>query len=402
MRMRISCSINYSTPSNHAPSKMQRNSYTPQQRLFIYDLKQQGTKYPAIQAAFLLKFGCPAPSRSHCKNIVRNVTQRSSAVAAKPSGRPSSYSSANDMLELMDSLIQNPDVGVRRQTLFLEQDHGWDTSHMTVWRRIRHELKVRPYHYQMKQQLQQQDPAARLRFGNFFQRMMTSDPYFEDQILYEDEANIHLCGYINSRNAVHYGLTKPAPLTTPLHPIKVVVLGAISSQKLFGPYFVEQGGNPVRIPPVPAKATTLDGVRYTNILDTELIPDYQREIFSNPQDWDPYLTHYMHDGARAHIVGPACTLLDSTFFNNTIGANLSLPWPPRSPDLTPMDFFLWGYVKEQLFRHHKPTTYDELKAAVREVFQSIPTDMLQRACRSVKKRIQLLQQENGGHFEHLL
>ena len=67
-----------------------------------------------------------------------------------------------------------------------------------------------------------------------------------------------------------------------------------------------------------------------------------------------------------------------------------------------MDFFLWGYVKEQLFRHHKPTTYDELKAAVREVFQSIPTDMLQRACRSVKKRIQLLQQENGGHFEHLL
>ena len=26
-----------------------------------------------------------------------------------------------------------------------------------------------------------------------------------------------------------------------------------------------------------------------------------------------------------------------------------LPWPPRSPDLTPCDFLLWGYVNDDVF-----------------------------------------------------
>ena len=26
------------------------------------------------------------------------------------------------------------------------------------------------------------------------------------------------------------------------------------------------------------------------------------------------------------------------------------PWPPRSPDITPLDFFLWGYVKDRVCR----------------------------------------------------
>jgi hypothetical protein len=27
-----------------------------------------------------------------------------------------------------------------------------------------------------------------------------------------------------------------------------------------------------------------------------------------------------------------------------------ISWPPRSPDLTPLDFFLWGYAKDQVYR----------------------------------------------------
>jgi len=25
-------------------------------------------------------------------------------------------------------------------------------------------------------------------------------------------------------------------------------------------------------------------------------------------------------------------------------------WPPRSPDLTPLDYFLWGYVKSECYK----------------------------------------------------
>jgi hypothetical protein len=41
-----------------------------------------------------------------------------------------------------------------------------------------------------------------------------------------------------------------------------------------------------------------------------------------------------------------------------------MKWPPRSPDLTPCDFFLWGYVKEQALVPPLPLDIDELKLTV--------------------------------------
>ncbi|GBN23572.1 hypothetical protein AVEN_144157-1 [Araneus ventricosus] len=38
-----------------------------------------------------------------------------------------------------------------------------------------------------------------------------------------------------------------------------------------------------------------------------------------------------------------------------------LPWPPRSPDLTPCDFFLWGYVKDKIY---VPQCQQRITAAV--------------------------------------
>ena len=35
-------------------------------------------------------------------------------------------------------------------------------------------------------------------------------------------------------------------------------------------------------------------------------------------------------------------------------------WPPRSPDLTPSDYFVWGYLKEKIY-HNKPQNIEDLK-----------------------------------------
>lgn len=39
--------------------------------------------------------------------------------------------------------------------------------------------------------------------------------------------------------------------------------------------------------------------------------------------------------------------LDTTF-PEWIGWGSAVAWPPRSPDLTPLDFHLWGYFKDQV------------------------------------------------------
>ena len=51
--------------------------------------------------------------------------------------------------------------------------------------------------------------------------------------------------------------------------------------------------------------------------------------------------------------------------------------PPRSPDATPCDFFLWGYVKDQVYVPPLPTSIPEMKVRIRTAIETITADMLQ-------------------------
>ena len=48
-----------------------------------------------------------------------------------------------------------------------------------------------------------------------------------------------------------------------------------------------------------------------------------------------------------------------------------------SPDATPCDFFLWGYVKDQVYAPPLPASIRELKVRIRTVIETITADMLQ-------------------------
>ena len=58
---------------------------------------------------------------------------------------------------------------------------------------------------------------------------------------------------------------------------------------------------------------------------------------------------YQQDGAPPHWRMDVRDSLNATFPNRWIGRDGPNCWPPRSPDLTPLDFFLWGYVKDRVF-----------------------------------------------------
>ena len=68
-------------------------------------------------------------------------------------------------------------------------------------------------------------------------------------------------------------------------------------------------------------------------------------------------------------------------------------WPPNSPDLTPCDFFLWGFV----FVPPLPLNLDDLKQAV----ASVDADMLQRVWDELDYRMDVCRVTGGGHIEHL-
>ena len=45
----------------------------------------------------------------------------------------------------------------------------------------------------------------------------------------------------------------------------------------------------------------------------------------------------------------SCLHLNDTFGNRWIGRGDPITWPPLSPDLTPLDFHFWGYMKTLVY-----------------------------------------------------
>jgi hypothetical protein len=70
----------------------------------------------------------------------------------------------------------------------------------------------------------------------------------------------------------------------------------------------------------------------------------------------------------------------------------NLAWPPRSPDLIPPDFFLWGHVKQLTYSKDPSTPFD----AVVEFFKEIPIEMCRKVCRSVPVRLRTCMDIGGS------
>ena len=73
----------------------------------------------------------------------------------------------------------------------------------------------------------------------------------------------------------------------------------------------------------------------------------------------------------------------------------------RSPDTTPCDFFLWGYVKDQVYIPSLPASIPELKVQIRTATETITADMLQTVWNELDYRVDVCRITKGAHIEHL-
>jgi len=101
---------------------------------------------------------------------------------------------------------------------------------------------------------------------------------------------------------------------------KVNIWAGIHGDYLICPFFIDEN---------------LNFEMYKTMLTEQIIPAI-RNLFPNNFDciW------FQQDGVQAHFGLRVRKLLDRTFPNRWI------EWPPRFSDLTPLDFFLYGFLKE--------------------------------------------------------
>ena len=151
----------------------------------------------------------------------------------------------------------------------------------------------------------------------------------------------------------------------------------ISSKGIVGPFFFDG---------------TVTANAYLEMLENQVWP-----TIAQWPDIDEFW--FQHDGAPAHFGIEPRDWLNDHFPDRWIGRRGAIEWPPRSPDLTPPDFFLWGVLKDKVYGL-KPQNIDQLRTAITNACQEIPTVMVQNACRSVLERWDECIQANGTQFEH--
>ncbi|GFY02406.1 uncharacterized protein TNCV_3502871 [Trichonephila clavipes] len=145
-----------------------------------------------------------------------------------------------------------------------------------------------------------------------------------------DEAHFWLKGYVNKQNCRIWSEANPQVyVETPLHPEKLTVWCALWAGEI-GPSSKTM------------KATTLQSMEL----------------------W------FQQDGATCHTARAPIDLLKDTFGDRLISRFGPVNWPPRSCNLTPLDYFLWGYVKSLLYAD-KPQTLDHLEDNIRRVIADI-------------------------------
>ena len=117
----------------------------------------------------------------------------------------------------------------------------------------------------------------------------------------------------------------------------------------------------------PKSRHTVNGENYLEILCEVVVPQLQTK-----PNFDELF--FQQDGTSPHYALRVRDYLNKVFTQRWFGRTSSIEWPPCSPDLTPMDFFFWGVVKNKEYVKNKeknPKTVNELKDCTYDAFREI-------------------------------
>ena len=247
----------------------------------------------------------------------------------------------------------------------------------SVQRIMRTDLNLYPYKLQMLQKLNDEDKGARLNFSEWLRTNNDS----VNNILWSDEAYFYLDGDISRHHCRIWTTSKPSHyLTKPLHPQKTCVWFAFSSKFKLQPFFFD---------------SPINSESYLEMLRNNVRPQLaqKRKISS---------TIFMQDGAPSHYATNVRSYLNDLFNQRVISRGCKISWPPRSPDLNPLDYWFWGTLKARVFHNNAPRDLQTLKSRIAEECDAFTVGELAAAISNLSERCHLLDQVDGGHFEHLM
>ncbi|KOC71338.1 hypothetical protein WH47_05048 [Habropoda laboriosa] len=255
-------------------------------------------------------------------------------------------------------------------------------SRTTVHRQLQ-DQGMRPYKYVRVQTLHPRDYVQRMKYSRWLLGEIERNPSFCRYVLWTDEALFTRGGCFNAHNSHVWGDENPIAIRP--HAIQghwsVNLWAGICDDFVVGPYILPD---------------RLNGPTYIHFLE-HVLPGLLEEI---PLEIRRNM-YFQHDGASAHYAANVRTYLDEAFRDRWIGRGGSVPWPPRSPDMNPLDFFFWGHLKTAVYRDPMATR-DEVVARIHGAVATISRDTLRRVQYNIRRRAEACIEVRGGHIEPIL
>lgn len=259
-----------------------------------------------------------------------------------------------------------------------------DVSQWRAWF-VAHKANLYPYHYTPVQAIEEGDPVRRMDFCRFLINAEIENPHYLRKILWTDESTFDRDGITNYHN-LHFWAPKgqnPRKMKERAHQrrFSLNVWMGIVHDKVIGPFFLPQN---------------LNGISYENFLREEVYTLLEDVPLATRRDMV-----YQHDGCPAHFYRGVRQWLDENYPLRWIGRGGPTPWPARSPDLTPCDFYLWGHMKDLVYPANQPaTSVEELRQRILAAAEQIKTSISTRATVSeVRRRLRACIRNNGRQFE---
>ncbi|GFV76489.1 transposable element Tc3 transposase [Trichonephila clavipes] len=237
----------------------------------------------------------------------------------------------------------------------------------------------------MRWAIHQNDHQARRRFVEWAQNAIAVVPDFQKQILFSDEAHFWLNDYVNKQNCCIWSEDNPQVYAeTPLHPEKLTFWCALWAGGIIGPYFFknDKGHN-----------VTVNGDRNRAMITNFFIPELN--IHDVQELW------FQQDGATCHTARATIDLLKDTFGDGLISRFGPVNWPPRSCNLTPLDYFLFGYVKSLVYAD-KPQTLDHLEDNIRRVNADVRPQIMEKVIENWTSRLDYIRASRGSNMPEII
>lgn len=297
------------------------------------------------------------------------------------SGRPRTGRSEANIEAVRQRLEDHPaETSARR--------NGLGLPHATFNRITRLDLKMHPYRMHVRHQLLPQDYARRLQFAQWLINRFNQNEEFLRNFIIGDEAGFAMNGRVNSHNVREYAPAGEPPefnFDVNMSREKLTVwIGLCGNGQLIGPFFFDRN---------------IDGLEYLRMINNNVVPQLQQH-FQRQIDGTFRNLWWVQDGAPAHRLIAVRDRLRELFGQRVVALYHNVEWPPRSPDLTPCDFFLWGYLKSKVYTT-PPIDLADLRNRISNEVDALRNNraIIRRAVQAMLHRCQRCIERDGGHVE---